>query len=76
MMSNAKFELIVSTQCGREVSIASFNYCQDMLCSKYEIKGAEGAALFSGCVAFGIDRWKEAIIDVHGRDFMEWPPSQ
>lgn len=73
MMSNAKYELIVTTLSGKEVSIASFNYCQDMLCSKYEIKGHDEVVLYSGCVAFGIDRWKEAFIDTHGRDFTKWP---
>ncbi|WP_336783261.1 hypothetical protein [Paenibacillus illinoisensis] len=73
MMSSAKYELLVTTLSGKEVSIASFNYCQDMLCSKYEIIGRDKAALHSGCVAFGIDRWKEALKDTHGRDLKEWP---
>ncbi|MBJ6360578.1 aminoacyl--tRNA ligase-related protein [Paenibacillus sp. GCM10012307] len=73
MMSNAKYELLVTTSSGKEVSIASFNYCQDMLCSKYEIKGSDEAALHSGCAAFGIDRWKEALKDIHGSDLKEWP---
>ncbi|SDT35576.1 tRNA synthetase class II core domain (G, H, P, S and T) [Paenibacillaceae bacterium GAS479] len=73
MMSNAKYELLVTTSNGKEVSIASFNYCQNMLCSKYEIKGRDEAALHSGCVAFGIDRWKEALKDLHGRDSKKWP---
>lgn len=73
MMSNAKYELIVTTLSGKEVSIASFNYCQDMICSKYEIKDREEVALYSGCVGFGIDRWKEAFIDTHGRDLKNWP---
>lgn len=73
MMSNAKYELLVTISSGKEVSIASFNYCQDMLCSKYEIKSNHKAALHSGCVAFGIDRWKEALNDIHGRDLKKWP---
>lgn len=73
MMSNAKYELIVRTMSGREVSIASFNYCLDILCSKYEIKDHHDEALYSGCVAFGIDRWKEALIDIHGSDMRKWP---
>ncbi|MEK3864592.1 hypothetical protein MHH60_14050 [Paenibacillus sp. FSL H7-0716] len=73
MMSNAKYELIVTTLSGKEVSIASFNYCLDMLCSKYEIKDYDGLALYSGCVAFGIDRWKEALVDINGRDLKNWP---
>ncbi|WP_281884478.1 hypothetical protein [Paenibacillus sp. YYML68] len=68
MMSNAKYELLVTISSGKEVSIASFNYCQDLLCSKYDITDDHGAVLHSGCVAFGIDRWKEALKDTHGQD--------
>ncbi|QHV47443.1 hypothetical protein C1N66_30965 (plasmid) [Bacillus cereus] len=73
MMSNAKFELIVNTTNSIESSIASFNYCQDMLCSKYDIKNQTETALYSGCIAFGIDRWKEAIIDYYGWEWQNWP---
>lgn len=76
MMSNAKYELIATTSSGKNVSIASFNYCQDMLCSKYDIQGEDGAALHSGCVAFGIDRWKEAFMDRHGCDLASWPDTK
>lgn len=73
MMSDAKYELIVTTRKGKNSSIASFNYCQDMLCKKYEIKDQNEVALYSGCVAFGINRWKEAFIDVYGDDITLWP---
>ncbi|SDM33421.1 tRNA synthetase class II core domain (G, H, P, S and T) [Paenibacillus sp. OK060] len=73
MMSNAKYELIVTTSTGKEVSIASFNYCNDMLCSKYNIKDVNGQPLHSGCIAFGTDRWKEAIIDLYGYKTENWP---
>ncbi|MDT9722455.1 hypothetical protein QVE09_26490 [Paenibacillus sp. ClWae2A] len=73
LISNAKYELIVTTLNCKRSSIASFNYCQDTLCSKYEIKDQNESALFSGCIAFGIERWKEAFIDLHGRDMKNWP---
>ncbi|KYD04431.1 hypothetical protein B4102_3277 [Heyndrickxia sporothermodurans] len=73
MMSNAKYELIVTTKNGKESSIASFNYCQDMLCNKYDIKDDDENSLYSGCVAFGIDRWKEAFIDLYSYDTANWP---
>ncbi|MNG08023.1 Amino acid--[acyl-carrier-protein] ligase 2 [compost metagenome] len=76
MMSNAKYELLVTTSNHKEVSIASFNYCADTLCSKYEITDAADALLQSGCVAFGMDRWKEAYIDVHGRSLANWPDNK
>ncbi|SEL55475.1 hypothetical protein [Paenibacillus sp. OK003] len=76
MMSNAKYELIATTLSGKDISIASFNYCQDMLCSKYEIKNNEDTTLHSGCVAFGIDRWKEAFIDLYGRELNQWPETK
>ncbi|MNB80293.1 Amino acid--[acyl-carrier-protein] ligase 1 [compost metagenome] len=69
MMSNAKYELLVTTLEGKEVSLASFNFCQDTLCSKYDIKDENGTALYSGCVAFGVDRWKESLMDAYNRDW-------
>ncbi|WP_411348065.1 phosphopantetheine-binding protein [Paenibacillus sp. WLX2291] len=73
MVSNAKYELAAVRTTGQESSIASFNYCEDVLCGKYDIADEQGEQLYSGCVAFGTDRWKEAFLDRHGRDRSLWP---
>ncbi|WP_442602781.1 hypothetical protein [Paenibacillus sp. KN14-4R] len=69
MISNSKYELVVRTMSGKEISIASFNYCQDLLCTKYEITDEKNIPLYSGCVAFGLDRWKEVIKE--NRDYKQ-----
>ncbi len=73
MVSNAKYELAAKRMNGQESSIASFNYCEDVLCGKYDIRDADGNDLYSGCVAFGMDRWKEAFLERYGRDQSQWP---
>lgn len=73
MMSNAKYELLVSIKADYESSIASFNYCQDVLCKKYKIVNENSASTYSGCVAFGIDRWKEAILELYSDKYDLWP---
>ncbi|WEG19160.1 hypothetical protein PQ478_21635 (plasmid) [Alkalihalophilus pseudofirmus] len=72
LMSKAKYELVVVTTEGKESSIASFNYCEDVLCDKYEIKDMNQKPLYSGCIAFGLDRWKEAITDKYGYSDEPW----
>lgn len=59
--ADAKFELISRTTGGKDVSLASFNYCGDMVCKSYNIKNNLNDYVYSGCVAFGISRWIEII---------------
>ncbi|WP_322906628.1 phosphopantetheine-binding protein [Paenibacillus sp. SGZ-1009] len=73
LVSNAKYELAAVRNNGQQSSIASFNYCEDVLCSKYDICDEDGKELYSGCVAFGMDRWKEALLERYGRDQSQWP---
>lgn len=73
MVSNAKYELAAMRNNGQESSIASFNYCEDVLCGKYDIRDEDGNGMYSGCVAFGMDRWKEAFLERYGRDQSQWP---
>ncbi|MBG9941025.1 aminoacyl--tRNA ligase-related protein [Brevibacillus formosus] len=66
LFSDAKFELDAYISKGEKTSIASFNYCSDMLCKNFNLKNMEGSYLHSGCVGFGLERWKEAIKERHG----------
>lgn len=72
-MANAKYELEYVSKNGKTISIASFNNCGDMICRKYGITDPEQEYLHSGCVAFGMDRWKEAISDTYGNSEEYWP---
>ncbi|WP_242264036.1 aminoacyl--tRNA ligase-related protein [Bacillus cereus group sp. BfR-BA-01400] len=73
LMTDAKYELVASAPRGEEVSIASFNFCSDKLCENYNIRGLQGEYLFSGCTAFGLDRWINLIISTFGKDYNNWP---
>ncbi|ATF15817.1 hypothetical protein A616_28860 [Brevibacillus brevis X23] len=63
LISFAKYELDAKLRNGEQTSIASFNYCQDLLCKKFGIRGGNGKTLHSGCVGFGIERWRGALLD-------------
>lgn len=73
LMADAKYELEFISANGNSSSIASFNNCQDTLCEKFEITDHERKTLHSGCVAFGIDRWRAALFEQYGSDSQNWP---
>ncbi|VVM78620.1 hypothetical protein PS645_02146 [Pseudomonas fluorescens] len=73
LMADAKYELEFISVNGDSSSIASFNNCQDTLCEKFEITNDENHWLHSGCVAFGLDRWRAALYEQYGSDVDNWP---
>lgn len=73
LMADAKYELEFISANGNASSIASFNNCQDTLCEKFEVTNDEKNFLHSGCVAFGIDRWRAALHEQYGPDNRNWP---
>ncbi|WP_128893919.1 aminoacyl--tRNA ligase-related protein [Longirhabdus pacifica] len=71
--SNAlKYELKFSNDDQHHFSIASFNLCGHVLCEAFHIDHL-AKDLHSGCVGFGIDRWMQAFLSVHGCDEKTWP---
>lgn len=73
LMADAKYELEFISANGNSSSIASFNNCQATLCEKFEITNSDSKVLHSGCVAFGIDRWRAALFERFGADKQNWP---
>jgi hypothetical protein len=63
-VTSSKLELVVEAGEG-PLAIASFNLHGDYFGRAFEISNEHGA-LFSGCVAFGIERWMRALVAVHG----------
>jgi len=57
---------------GGDLAIASINLHQDHFGSTYEIQRS-GAAAYSGCIAFGLERWLYAILTQHGVNPAHWP---
>jgi seryl-tRNA synthetase len=57
---------------GDALAISSVNLHQDHFGATYRIR-RDGRTAFSGCVAFGLERWLLAIVTTHGPDERDWP---
>ncbi|MCK6259482.1 hypothetical protein LCY76_23200 [Fictibacillus sp. KIGAM418] len=68
-----KYELIFSPNEELSFSIGSFNLVGEVLTESFGIKGELGENVHSGCTAFGIDRWVEAILYTFGDKMENWP---
>lgn len=76
IFTETKYELVADILEGDEVvsfSIASFNNVRETLCDKFNIKDNKDELLFSGCVAFGIDRWVYVLLAKYGDELECWP---
>jgi hypothetical protein len=69
-VTSSKLELVVEAGEG-PLAIASFNLHGDYFGRAFEISTARGV-LFSGCVAFGIERWMRALVATHGPNPEAW----
>jgi hypothetical protein len=63
-----KFEMIFA---GR-LAIGSINFHRNYFGEAFDIR-QQGAAAFSGCVAFGVERWMHAVVSCFGADPANWP---
>lgn len=61
-----KYELRVSGFFGASMPVASFNLHEQFFTQRFNIALAGGAPAFSGCVAFGLERWAMALVARHG----------
>jgi hypothetical protein len=57
----------------RPLAIASFNDHETFFGEAFGISSVDGTPAWSGCVAFGIERWLLAILCTHGVDPEGWP---
>jgi len=55
-----------------ELAIGSINFHQNSFGDTFDIS-YRGEAVYSGCVAFGIERWLFALLDCFGTDARDWP---
>ncbi|MEJ9218150.1 hypothetical protein P4H46_08160 [Paenibacillus glucanolyticus] len=53
---------------GSSVSIASVNYHRNFFGERCNIKDSSGNSVFSGCVAFGIERWLHALLETYDQN--------
>jgi hypothetical protein len=61
-----KYELTAPGLLGMDVPVASFNLHERFFTSRFEVTLAGGEPAYSGCVAFGIERWCMALLAQHG----------
>jgi seryl-tRNA synthetase len=70
--SELKYELRFAGPAQKDFSIASFNLCGHVLCEAFGMDRSAGE-VYSGCAGFGIDRWIQAFLAVHGANPERWP---
>jgi seryl-tRNA synthetase len=70
-----KHELVFRFPDGRPLAIASFNDHQLFFGDAFAISLTDGSPAWSGCVAFGLERWLMAVLVTHGVEPSEWPRS-
>jgi hypothetical protein len=69
-----KYELLVHLPYADEwLAVASFNNHEDNLVSKFRIRHASEEPLFSGCVAYGYERFTYALFSQFGTSIADWP---
>ena len=69
-----KHELLFRTPGEQPLAIASFNDHELFFGEAFGISLADGTPAWSGCVAFGLERWLLAILITYGVDPASWPP--
>lgn len=67
-----KQEMIFLKDTPDELSIGSINFHKNYFGEGFNIK-VNGETAFSGCVAFGMERWIYALTKVYGTDESKWP---
>jgi seryl-tRNA synthetase len=55
------------------IALASLNFHRTFFGERYGIRDADGRPVFSGCVAFGLDRWLLACRSRCGERLRDWP---
>lgn len=67
-----KQEMIFMKDTPEELSIGSINFHKDYFGEGFNIS-IDGGNAFSGCVAFGMERWIYALTKIYGTDESKWP---
>lgn len=68
-----KHELVFRFPDAQPLAIASFNDHELFFGDAFAISLTDGAPAWSGCVAFGLERWLMAFLVTHGVEPSEWP---
>jgi len=69
-----KFELLIPLRSEeRPTACMSFNYHRGHFGIVWNLRGADGEAAHTACIAFGMDRLALALFFTHGLDLRDWP---
>jgi seryl-tRNA synthetase len=68
-----KRELLLPLSDDRSIAASSFNLHETFFGDTFGIRTGDGTPAFTGCVAFGIERWTLAFLVRHGTDPETWP---
>jgi hypothetical protein len=63
-----KFELRVSDGPCSGLAIASFNLHETFFARRFGLNLRSGSEVYSGCIAFGLERWALALVQQAGLD--------
>lgn len=55
------------------LAISSLNFHRDFFGERYGILDQNGESAFSGCIAFGLERWLYSCIQEYGQNWNNWP---
>lgn len=67
-LKQLKYELRAPGPASTGMAIASFNLHEQFFGSRFNISLEDGSPAFSGCVAFGLERWAMALLTRHSGD--------
>jgi seryl-tRNA synthetase len=78
--SHLKFELRLGIEPGpagepRTIAAASFNLHEDFFGKTFSITTPDGKPVFTGCAAWGLERWILGAFAQHGFEPSRWPAS-
>ncbi|HXJ10246.1 MAG TPA: hypothetical protein VNH12_12095, partial [Burkholderiales bacterium] len=79
MRADLKFELRLGVEADegvpRTLACGSFNLHENFFGKTFDITTVEGEPAFTGCVAWGLERWVLAAFTQHGYEPARWPAS-
>jgi seryl-tRNA synthetase len=78
LRGDLKYELRLAVEPGpageaRSIAAASFNLHEDFFGKTFTITASDGKPCFTGCAAWGIERWVVAAFTQHGFEPARWP---
>lgn len=69
-----KYELLARLPfCDRYIAIGSINLHEDYYGKNFDIQGANGDHVHSGCIGVGFERLTYALYSQYGPDEQRWP---